>query len=350
MRLGLAILVMLDHTSGLSKNQGLSYLSDLPILHKSTEAVYAFFVLSGYLIIRSIFIEKRNKIFSIKNFYARRALRILPLYYSVGLFGLLFYHILLPQLNVAFDNQYTLAEGALMIAALAPNVLSTYQPGGILEVLWSIGIEEQFYLGIAPLLLFTKTKHFARVLAVIFVISVLLFHIQYVSFFRDFGLQYFFLICGGLTAICYEKGWFDSILKSEALKIIISIVVLMLFFTDFLKSDVVLVYDLTLTAAFSMFILIISNLKQPFVVKNKGINYLGQISYGIYMLHTIVLNFVVFTFLKLNLKSDVLTILIINLLVVSITFLASHFSYKYFESFFLKKKNNFRLSVSNRDN
>lgn len=348
LRLALAFIVMLDHISGLSKNQGLPYLSDLPVLHKSTEAVCAFFVLSGYLIIRSIYFEKKSGTFSIKNFYARRALRILPLYYFVSLFGLLFYHILLPQLNMPFDNQYTIAEGVLMIVALVPNVLSTYEPGGILEVLWSIGIEEQFYLGIAPLLLITKTKHFVKVLAFIFVISVLLFHVEYVTFFRDFGLLYFFLICGGLIAICFEKGLFDSMLRSNVIKTITFGLVIMLFFTDFLKFDDPLTYNLILSVAFSMFILILSNLKQPYLVKNKSINYLGQLSYGIYMFHTIVLNFVVFVFLKLNFESDALSILLINLLTVSITFLASHISYKYFESFFLNKKKNFRTMPSNR--
>jgi len=342
LRSGLAILVMLDHISGLSKNQGLAYLPELPIFQKSTEAVYAFFVLSGYLIIRTIYLEKKRKAFSVKKFYARRALRILPLYYSVGLFGLLFYHILLPRFGITFHNEYSLTEGALMIAALVPNVLFIYEPGGILEVLWSIGIEEQFYLMIAPLLLITKTKHFLKVLSLTFVISVLLFHVQYESFFRGFGLLYFFLICGGITAICFEKGFFDRALKSQTLKILTSIVIVILFFTDFLKFGNYLVYNLTLCGAFSMFILIISNLKQPYVVKNKGINYLGRISYGIYLLHTIVLNLVVFFFLKFQLESNTLTILFINLLTVAITFLVSHLSYKYFESFFLKYKRNFR--------
>ena len=345
LRLGLAAVVMLDHTAGLSQNQGLPHLSDISILNKSTEAVYAFFVLSGYLIIRSIYIEKKNETFSIRNFYARRALRILPLYYFVGLLGLLFYHLFLPQLNTVFDNRYTLTEGVFMIIAMVPNVLFTYEPGGILEVLWSIGIEEQFYLSIALLLMITRTEHLLKALIFIFVVSFLLFHNQSLSFFKDYGLVYFFLIFGGITAICHEKGFFNFFMKKKLLQITLLALILILFFTDFLKSESSIVYHLTLTVIFSMFILMISNVKQPFIVKSNIINYLGRISYGIYMLHTIVLNFVVFVFLKFTFESDALVILLINVLTISITFLVSHFSYKYFESYFLKKKNNFRTIV-----
>lgn len=350
LRFVLSIIVIVHHTAGLSKNQELPYLSDLSIFDKATEAVYLFFVLSGYLIIRSIYREKNSQSFSIKNFYARRALRILPLYYCVGLFGLIFYHVILPNLGIAFENEYSLPKGLVMITAMVPNVLFTYNPGGILEVLWSIGLEEQFYLGIAPILMFTRVRHFLKVLISLFVVSFLLFHSTFISLFKDFGLVYFFLICGGLVAICQEKGFLDFLLKSKLLKIIILLVVPILFFTNVLRFENNFHYDLLLCAALGMFIPILSNLKRPFVVTSKTINYLGQISYGTYLLHNIVLYFVVFSFLELKIESDILSILLINLITISMTFLESHLSYKYFESYFLRKKKNFRISISSKVN
>ena len=80
-------------------------------------------------------------------------------------------------------------------------------------------------------------------------------------------------------------------------------------------------------------------------IKSKKLNYLGTISYGIYMYHAIVLNAVVFLFSQLKKTitlNDVVTIVLINVLTISITILIAHFSYKYFENYFLKLKNKFR--------
>jgi len=76
-------------------------------------------------------------------------------------------------------------------------------------------------------------------------------------------------------------------------------------------------------------------------LENKTMNYLGKISYGIYMYHAIMIQFVGLLYLKgiskLNLNGT-LDILIITFLVISLTILTSHLSYKYYESYFLKLK------------
>ena len=104
-----------------------------------------FFVLSGFLIIRLIYRAKTRNTFSIKDFYVRRILRIFPLYYLVLGFGLLFYNVLLPFLNIPFEINYTWKEALFYNIFFLPNVFAQlYEPGGILEILWSIGNEEQF--------------------------------------------------------------------------------------------------------------------------------------------------------------------------------------------------------------
>ena len=153
LRFFLASLVILFHLPQLSYNQGLPSLPTIPIFNRGTEAVYMFFILSGFLIIRGIYRSKLQERFSIKKFYIRRILRIFPLYYLIVAFGFFFYNFMLPLLGIPFEINYNLKEGILMTVFFLPNVFGKmYEPGGILEILWSIGIEEQFYIMIAPLL------------------------------------------------------------------------------------------------------------------------------------------------------------------------------------------------------
>ena len=75
-------------------------------------------------------------------------------------------------------------------------------------------------------------------------------------------------------------------------------------------------------------------------------DYLGKISYGIYMYHTIVIQIVGLIYLKVISKfgfHNVLDIIIINLLVITLTIVIAHFSYRYYESYFLNLKRKYSI-------
>ncbi|MCY1015857.1 acyltransferase family protein [Pyxidicoccus sp. MSG2] len=106
-----------------------------------------FFVLSGFLITR-ILVQTRERGAYFRTFYARRALRIWPLYFLVLAFAFTLMGRLLPIL--AFDTQqYPWALYALYLQNLW---LTDFGPSP-LSVTWSLAIEEQFYL-VWPLLVF----------------------------------------------------------------------------------------------------------------------------------------------------------------------------------------------------
>ncbi len=107
--------------------------------------VNLFFVLSGFLI-TSILIEARGKPHYFRNFYARRALRIWPVY-----FLLLAVCYAVPDwfLGDTFAHQAqwkTLVAYALFVQNLRHTALP-----GTLGPTWSLAIEEQYYLLWAPL-------------------------------------------------------------------------------------------------------------------------------------------------------------------------------------------------------
>jgi peptidoglycan/LPS O-acetylase OafA/YrhL len=101
-----------------------------------------FFVLSGFLI-TGILYDTAHKEDRIKNFYARRALRIFPLFYGV-LFAFL---LLTPVLHLKWHAGHILYFLYLynMVPMLAPHLSS---PGSamVLNHFWSLSVEEQFYL------------------------------------------------------------------------------------------------------------------------------------------------------------------------------------------------------------
>jgi peptidoglycan/LPS O-acetylase OafA/YrhL len=117
--------------------------------------VDVFFVISGYLITSIIHSEIADSRFSIKRFYARRVRRIFPaliVVLAASLVGA--YFLLLPSETIALGREMIAGAG------FAANLLF-YSDVGYFDAaahtkpllhLWSLGIEEQFYL-VWPLLL-----------------------------------------------------------------------------------------------------------------------------------------------------------------------------------------------------
>ena len=84
------------------------------------------------------------------------------------------------------------------------------------------------------------------------------------------------------------------------------------------------------------------------LLENKWLIYLGKISYGVYMYHAIMMQFVGYIFLKSNLHlkiSNLNAIILFNLLVFTSTVITAHLSFKYFESYFLNLKDKYKLKT-----
>jgi peptidoglycan/LPS O-acetylase OafA/YrhL len=346
LRFVLASLVLIFHLPQLFRNQGLAFYDDMPIFHRGIQAVYMFFVLSGFLIIRIIYKEKKQGHFSIKKFYMRRVLRILPLYYFIVFFGLTFYNVVLPYLNIPFENNYNLKTGLIYNIFFIPNIFAKlFRPGSILEVLWSIGIEEQFYLFIAPLLFLIKKQRLLLFLVLLTLTYFVIFHLKAFLILPYYKMVYFFLFAGGITAILEEKNKLKFLKKSIIFPLIITTCTTLFFITDWIYLNPLWLQNLLICILFSLFIHTLAHNNCGIIIKNKFINYCGSISYGIYMFHAIGLYFVAFLFLKIeyfNNLDDVVVIILSNFLTFAITILVAHISYKYFENYFLKLKDKFR--------
>jgi peptidoglycan/LPS O-acetylase OafA/YrhL len=338
LRFVLAFLVIIYHVPQFCENRNFPFFNDLPLFQKGQEAVYMFFSLSGFLIIGKLYAEKgASGSIDLKAFFMKRILRIFPLYYLVLTFGFFYYWLMLPNLGFQYANDYDLPTGLFLSYTFFPNIFATYNPGGIIEILWSIGIEEQFYLFIAPVLFFLPFKNIFRFLILFTVAYFTLYFSELVDFISNFNMLFFYFSASGIFAILFINQR-NSILK---FRYFIYVIFIIYFATSFFASNLsTAFYHLfsMLLFGFTIFCLASNPVK---ILENKVMIYLGTICYGIYMYHAIMMQAVGFLYLKteihLKITSDY-AILIFNVLVIIATVFISHFSYNYFESYFLKKK------------
>ena len=141
---------------------------DLAWLPGGFVGVDVFFVISGFLISKSIYSEVETGEFSLKAFYERRARRILPAFFVVsavtaGLACLL----LLPIDLVPFAK--SLAAAALFVSNIYFYLTSDYFGPNAIQLpllhYWSLGVEEQFYI-LFPVIVMAAAKLSKRAVAV----------------------------------------------------------------------------------------------------------------------------------------------------------------------------------------
>ncbi len=102
-----------------------------------------FFVLSGFLI-TDILLKTLHRKNYLRNFYTRRVLRIFPLYYLT----LVIFLVILPRLDLALDLEYY-TDNQFWLWTYLQNWLYIFKNPGqtnTLNHLWSLAVEEQFYL------------------------------------------------------------------------------------------------------------------------------------------------------------------------------------------------------------
>jgi peptidoglycan/LPS O-acetylase OafA/YrhL len=170
---GVAILlVMLHH---------FTVIRDAPTLYRFTESgrfgVDLFFVLSGFLI-TGILLDSKGKRNALGHFYARRTLRIFPLYYALVAFCFLAVPLLAPLAPSLYGKVEKLARaesGTLSYyLTYTVNFLVAKNDAwrhAVLDVTWSLSIEEQFYIAWAPLILFLP-KRYVPHLCVLVIVAV----------------------------------------------------------------------------------------------------------------------------------------------------------------------------------
>jgi peptidoglycan/LPS O-acetylase OafA/YrhL len=341
-----AIAVMLTHISSWIPSEGKFYTDLKRIISFNNNGgnygVIFFFILSGFLISYLLFLEKatNNKV-NLRMFYIRRILRIWPLYYLTIFIGFFIYPI--------YDPSQLITASKVYYGLFLANFDHIYNgsPGiGILGVHWSVAVEEQFYL-FWPLIFFIKND---KIKVVVFLTLVILSQIFYSNQTEWSSAKYHFFSCirylGSGAVIGYISYFYNQKIKWFFTKfpriftlVIYVTCVLFLFFSRQL-NQIHGVFDRIsefLPIIFFSLVIMDQNYNSASFIqigKFKILNWLGKISYGIYLIHMIAISIVNALFFQYGSNFFMLKFLISIL----ITILLSQISYLYFEKYFLNLK------------
>lgn len=305
-------------------------------------AVKCFFVISGFLITERLIKQKDNIVdlnslfYQYSTFAIKRIFRIFPIYYLCLIFVKIFS-------AYSFDWATLIKWDFSYLGNF--HVLHIKSWPGMYSHLWTLGIEEQFYIFWPFLIFFTPTT--LLIYLCIGIISIGLFTRAFFDFmaFENHALwSHVFTLSvidlfgiGALLSLFYVK-----LLKIKRSKIgLISFVIIcFLIVTYYFAYNNVshpdfffLPFVVGLLSATSILILMLFNEKFTSPVWSP-FKYFGKISYGIYLYHNFIIGFLVELFDKLDRRYGVKYpqgfVLFILVLILSI--IVSHYSWKIIES------------------
>lgn len=320
-----------------------------------------FFVLSGFLI-SYLSIREKSLIgaFDWKYFFMRRILRIWPLYFLMVGFAFATPYLLdvlkLPYSNEGYspDPFYSLLfleNYKMMMEGAMPNVSP-------LGVMWSLCIEEHFYIIWAFIFVFIPVRKFFITMMVGLVISMaskILFTVQGI----DHGeiLTHLDLFCyGGLLAYLFffKPNLIDKYIGFQSIhfKRMTTLFILgMVLINPWILNQEISIHLHTTVYGllFALLIALFLSQKNRFGLKDTNVlNYLGRISYGLYVYHIIWINLFIQLFKKwgFELSAGPNAVLFI-LCTLGCSIVTSSLSFHLFESYFLRYKKYFRPRISN---
>jgi peptidoglycan/LPS O-acetylase OafA/YrhL len=327
------------------------------------KAVSFFFVLSGFLITYLMLVENKERgEINVRNFYIRRILRIWPLYYLIVLLCLFTLPLVFDLSALGVDpSKNNFGFVSILLLLVLPNIVRLIQPvviGG--NQLWSIGVEEQFYL-IWPLLIRKFVNRIMPFLIAFIVVKLAVtLGLQYwvsvdPALFIRKGLRFWELLQVEQMAIGAIGAWILYNQKERMLGVIYHPVVHYTSLALVIALFIVPVHHWWINYAEAVvFITLIMNLSTnpaiSFNMEGKVFNMLGNISYGIYMYHTVCITACLFTLRHLQL--EYVDYVMFNILLygcsVVMTIAVAYLSYEFFEKKFLDLKEHFMIVKSGK--
>lgn len=349
-----ASLVVLHHTATIGKKDGLFDLCDWGLFRNGANAVNFFFVLSGFLITYLLLKEhEQSGTVGIKQFYLRRVRRIWPLYFLLIIIGTLLLPLAFGLVGIDYQMPYTLSQTWYYFLFFFPILVLFHYGHHFLEPLWSIGVEEVFYLLWAPLFKYFR-RHIAAILSGIIVLKLAsLMLIQHFcaenNVFAFLMRNYSFetMAVGALEA-CFLFNAKDKIeslwLFRKPFRVIVCMIVLA--YLCFNVNIDAFLGELTFTSpnllAFFLsllylYIILLISVCHSDMKENRFLKFGGEISYGIYMYHMGII-FLMTLFLKplRAILPEALFVLLFLLSSFLMTIIVAYISKRCFEDFFLK--------------
>ena len=316
--------------------------------HFGGYSVTIFFTLSGFLITFLLLkeLELQSKI-DIKKFYIRRILRIWPLY---------FFYILL----IVIVMKFTVPSTIWYYVFIVPNIPFALHLAGnsmitipLLIHYWSLGVEEQFY-AFWPWML----KNAKKIKKTILIFCVAYFGLKVVLSILNAPIviqsillhtRFCCLGIGGIGACLYFENNKIVVFVKQKFVEILAWLIIVLFLLNVIRVFSIVNHEIIALTVVVLIINQISNSKTIIPLENKLFDYLGKISFGLYIYNPLILYFISFLLLDTNENKPLkATLFIVSTFTAVI--LVAHLSYFYFEKRFLNLKNRFTTIESYSSN
>jgi peptidoglycan/LPS O-acetylase OafA/YrhL len=272
---GIAILMVIAHNQGLFANGWMG--------------VDLFFVLSGFLI-TGILVETRQAPDYFRRFYARRCLRIWPLYAAALAFMFLVVPLLRPsEAHTVFDKSSPWWSYPLFLQNLL--VRNPTGAAGLLAVTWSLAIEEQFYLVWPWVVRYISLKTVRRIAIVVVCLSpALRFYLSHhdVNLYTNVFCRLDGLMGGALLAILIRSKGFAPSRFVRAAWVSAAVTATLAWALEAAGARW-LVYSFSAAASASFVYLALFSRRAWLrtLLTNRVLVSTGVISYGLYLLHKI---------------------------------------------------------------
>lgn len=334
------------------KADGLYQFVKLGLFGNGNLGVNFFFVLSGFLITYLLLTEIRSRgQVNIRNFYIRRALRIWPLFYFCVAFGFIAFPFFKRMMGEVPSETANVVYYLFFLNNF--DFIKNPPDSSVLSVLWSVAIEEQFYL-FWPLMLWIVPSRYTPLVFIAIIVQSIIFRLFN---YDPLLLEYHTLSCisdmaiGGLGAyavVTFPKV-IDAVKKVNKLWIVTLYaitVVLLLTRKEFLQANfIVAAFERVFVAFLFLCIILEQNYaaNSLFKLSNfRWISLMGKRTYGLYCLHFIGILMVTKATKMLGINTQLWQVLLIDTsLAFAFTLLLAEISYRFYEIPFLRIKERF---------
>lgn len=317
---------------------------------KGILGVYFFFVLSGFLITYIVVREKKETgTINLKRFFIRRILRIWPMYFLILLFTLcsafLIAQLQLPSSDKGYQPNWWVSFAFLENYRIM--YFSDFGNVSPLPVLWSVCIEEHFYIVWGLLLYFLPLKRILPAVITLLLCSQIARYLYWNNgiWFYDLVSNFDFFMWGALLAwlmVFYPKKWNEGmrsipvVLKSALLLL----TVVALFATNYINyAYQPLVEPVAFGLLFMGVLVVFLPQETTFRIAETNVfSKWGLYTYSLYLNHVIVINLVLRVFEKMKFQPNENKITMMATAFV-LTLLVSALTYRWIEKPFLNRKN-----------
>lgn len=321
------------------------YHFKIPYFSGGFSGVDVFFVISGYLMSRIIISSIDKNVFSFQEFYGKRIKRIVPallfLVFIITLLGFFFYF---PKDYMI--NEKNAASSVLFLSNFFYWKTSNYfteASNNILIHTWSLSVEWQFYL-LYPVILyyFNKIVKSKKKYTLFFTITTVIIFLCSIAYSAHHNNAAFYLLPSRswemmIGGIAFLSESFITEFRYKKIGAFLGYGLILLCFL-LLDSNRLWPGVYTLIPVLATFLVMVSNANSFKILKYKVVQFIGNISYSLYLWHWPVY----VTALYLGIEMTIVNITVM----VLVSILLAYISYRYIESIQFNTDKGMKLALA----